>query len=148
MFEWLFKSKTGDVSNVLEIIATDLTKVQLAVMAQEKAAGMIAKAIAKSEIVLTKGEIRRKDEAYYRLNIRPNDNETATDFWFNVARELVSTGDCVVVRMQNGKYYRANSYQMDDYVLFGKTYSHIVLTDGYNEVTLRYGVSSDDILPR
>ena len=146
MFEWLFKSKTGDVSNVLEIIATDLTKVQLAVMAQEKAAGMIAKAIAKSEIVLTQGEKRRKDEEYYRLNIRPNDNETGTDFWFHVARELVATGDCVVVRMPNGKYYRANSYQMDDYVLFGKTYSNITITDGYNEVALRYGISSDDIL--
>ena len=146
MFEWLFKSRTGDISNVLEIIAKDLTKVQLAVMAQEKAAGMIAKAIAKSEIVLTKGEKRRKDQEYYRLNIRPNDNETGTDFWFNVARELVATGDCVVVRMPNGKYYRANSYQMDDYVLFGKTYSNIVLTDGYNEVALRYGVNSDDIM--
>ena len=43
-------------------------------------------------------------------------------------------------------YYRANSYQMDDYVLFGKTYSNITITDGYNEVALRYGVSSDDIL--
>lgn len=146
MFEWLFKSRTEDISNVLEIIAKDLTKVQLAVMAQEKAAGMIAKAIAKSEIVLTKGEKRRKDQEYYRLNIRPNDNETGTDFWFNVARELVATGDCVVVRMPNGKYYRANSYQMDDYVLFGKTYSNIVITDGYNEVQLRYGVSSDDIM--
>lgn len=146
MFEWLFKSRTEDISNVLEIIAKDLTKVQLAVMAQEKAAGMIAKAIAKSEIVLTKGEKRRKDQEYYRLNIRPNDNETGTDFWFKVARELVATGDCVVVRMPNGKYYRANSYQMDDYVLFSKTYSHIVLTDGYNEVTLRYGVNSDDIM--
>lgn len=146
MFEWLFKSRTEDISNVLEIIAKDLTKVQLAVMAQEKAAGMIAKAIAKSEIVLTKGEKRRKDQEYYRLNIRPNDNETGTDFWFNVARELVATGDCVVVRMPNGKYYRANSYQMDDYVLFGKTYSNIVLTDGYNEVALRYGVNSDDIM--
>lgn len=146
MFEWLFKSRTEDISNVLEIIAKDLTKVKLAVMAQEKAAGMIAKAIAKSEIVLTKGEKRRKDQEYYRLNIRPNDNETGTDFWFNVARELVATGDCVVVRMPNGKYYRANSYQMDDYVLFGKTYSNIVLTDGYNEVALRYGVNSDDIM--
>ena len=146
MFEWLFKSRTEDISNVLEIIAKDLTKVQLAVMAQEKAAGMIAKAIAKSEIVLTKGEKRRKDQEYYKLNIRPNDNETGTDFWFNVARELVATGDCVVVRMPNGKYYRANSYQMDDYVLFGKTYSNIVITDGYNEVQLRYGVSSDDIM--
>ena len=74
MFEWLFRSRTEDISNVLEIIAKDLTKVQLAVMAQEKAAGMIAKAIAKSEIVLTKGEKRRKDQEYYRLNIRPNDN--------------------------------------------------------------------------
>ena len=45
MFEWLFKSRTEDISNVLEIIAKDLTKVQLAVMAQEKAAGMIAKAL-------------------------------------------------------------------------------------------------------
>ena len=146
MFEWLFKSNTGDVSNVLEIIAKDLTKVQLAVMAQEKAACMIAKAIAKSEIVLTKGETRRKDEEYYRLNIRPNDNETGTDFWFNVARELVATGDCVVVRVQNGKYYRANSYLMDNYVLFSKTYRNIVLTDGFNEIRLTYSVSSDDIL--
>ena len=146
MFEWLFRNNRGSVENFLQIIATDLTKVQLALMAQEKAAGMIAKAIAKSEIVLTKGEARRKDAEYYRLNIRPNDNETATDFWFNVARTLVSTGDCVVVRMQNGKYYRANSYQMDNYVLFAKTYSNIVLTDGFNEISLKYGVSSDDIL--
>jgi hypothetical protein len=35
---------------------------------------------------------------------------------------------------------------MDDYVLFGKTYSNITITDGYNEVTLRYGVNSDDVL--
>ena len=149
MFEWLFKSinsRTVEIVDVLEIIAKDLTKVQLAVMAQEKAACMIAKAIAKSEIVLKKGETRRKDEEYYRLNIRPNDNETGTDFWFNVARELVATGDCVVVRMQNGKYYRANSYQMDDYVLFNKTYRNIVLTDGFNEIRLKYGVNSDDIM--
>jgi|GEM_PF-231960 len=146
MFEWFFRNNRGSVENFLQIIATDLTKVQLALMAQEKAAGMIAKAIAKSEIVLTKGETRRKDMEYFRLNIRPNDNETATDFWFNVARSLVATGDCVVVRMQSGKYYRANSYQMDNYVLFSKTYSNIVLTDGYNEIALRYGVSSDDIL--
>ena len=146
MFEWLFKNKAGEVINVLDVIATDLTKVQLAAMAQEKAAGMIAKAIAKSEIVLTQGEGRRKDREYYRLNIRPNDNETGTDFWYQVARELVLTGDCVVVRLSNGKYYRTNSYSMDDYVLFPKTYSDLVLTDGFNEFTTTYGVSSDDIL--
>ena len=146
MFEWLFQRNNGMVVNLLDVISKDLTKVQLAAMAQEKAAGMIAKAIAKSEIVLTKGENRRKDMEYYRLNIRPNDNETGTDFWFNVARDLVRTGEAVVVRTQNGKYYRANSWTMDDYVMFPKTYSNIVLTDGFNEFTMRYGISSDDIM--
>ena len=146
MFEWLFQRNNGTVVNLLDVISKDLTKVQLAAMAQEKAAGMIAKAIAKSEIVLTKGENRRKDMEYYRLNIRPNDNETGTDFWFNVARDLVRTGEAVVVRTQNGKYYRANSWTMDNYVMFPKTYSDIVLTDGFNEFTMRYGISSDDIM--
>ena len=146
MFEWLFRKNNGTTIDVLEVIARDLTKVQLAAMAQEKAAGMIAKAIAKSEIVLTKGAERRKDIEYYRLNIRPNDNETGTDFWYNVARDLVKTGDSVVVRMSNGKYYRANSYNMDEYVMFPKTYRNIVLTDGFNEFALRYGVGSDDVM--
>ena len=146
MFEWLFKKDDSTTIDVLEVIARDLTKVQLAAMAQEKAAGMIAKAIAKSEIVLTRGEERRKDSAYYRLNIRPNDNETGTDFWYNVVRDLVKTGDSLVIRMQNGKYYRANSYNMDEYVMFPKTYRDIVLTDGFNEFTLRYGVNSDDVM--
>jgi hypothetical protein len=51
-----------------------------------------------------------------------------------------------VIRTQNGKYYRANSWTMDDYVMFPKTYSNIVLTDGFNEFTMRYGISSDDIM--
>lgn len=146
MFEWLFQKKDGAVIDVLEVISRDLTKIQLAAMAQEKAAGMIAKAIAKSEIVLTRGEERRKDSEYYRLNVRPNDNETGTDFWYNVARDLVRAGDCVVVRMPSGKYYRANNYSMDEYVMFPKTYRDIVLTDGFNEFSLRYGANSDDVM--
>ena len=146
MFEWLFTDKTGKTVDILKVIATDLTKMHLAAMAQEKAACMIAKAIAKSEIVLTDGENRRKDSEYYRLNIRPNDNQTGTDFWFQVARELVMIGDCVIVRMQNGKYYRVSSYTVDQYVMFPKTYSNIVLTDGFNEFNMRFPVSSDDIL--
>lgn len=146
MFEWLFKQNSGEVVNVLEIIAANLSQMQLAAFAQEKAAGMIAKAIAKSEIVLTRGEERRKDSEYYRLNIRPNDNETATDFWYGCVKDLVRAGESVVVRMPNGKYYRANSWTCDSYVMFPKTYSDITLTDGRDQIALRYGVSSDDIL--
>ena len=146
MFEWLFQNRQGEMQSLLEVISASMTKIQLAALAQEKAACMIAKAIAKSEIVLSQGERRRKDIEYWRLNIRPNDNETGTDFWFQVARQLVKTGDCVVARVNGGKYYRVASYTMDNYVLFAKTYSNIVITDGTNEVQMKFGISSDDIL--
>ena len=146
MFEWLFQSSSGEVLDIMQVIASDLTKMHLAAMAQEKAACMIAKAIAKSEIVLTDGKQRRKDEAYFRLNIRPNDNQTGTDLWFEVVRQLMLTGNCVVVRMNGGKYYRAVSYNMDEYVMFPKTYRDIVVTDGYHQFTLAYGIPSDDIM--
>lgn len=38
MFEWLFQRNSGTVVNLLDVISKDLTKVQLAAMAQEKAA--------------------------------------------------------------------------------------------------------------
>lgn len=146
MFEWLLRKKDGTVVSILDTIAKDLTRVQLAAMAQEKAAGMIAKAIAKSEIVLMKDGERRKDIEYFRLNIRPNSNETGTDFWFNVAHDLVIKGEAVVVRMQDGKYYRAASWSTDNMVMYPKTYRDIILTDGRDQYTLRYGVNSDDIM--
>ena len=146
MFEWLFRDKSGEVTDILDVIAVKLNQIQLAKLAEEKAINMIANAIAKSEIVLSTGHERRRDSSYYRLNIRPNDNQTGTDFWYGVTRKLLKEGDCVVVRMRNGMYYMAENYVATNQVLYQKTYTNVTVTDGIDTVALNRAFLSDDVI--
>lgn len=146
MFEWLFKNKNGEVADILEIITVSMNKLQLAKLAEEKAVNMIANAIAKSEIVLSTGHDRRRDSEYYRLNIRPNDNQTGTDFWYCVVRKLLKEGDCIVIRMRSGMYYLADRYSATNQVLYQKVYSNVSVTDGIDTFSLDRPFLADDVL--
>ena len=52
MFNFLVQNKKGEVQNYLDIISVNVKKIALSKMAIEKAVGMIAKAIAKSEFIV------------------------------------------------------------------------------------------------
>lgn len=146
MFDFLFKNRNGELQSLVDIIGTDMEKIQLAKLAQEKAMSMIAKAIAKSEIVLLDNEHNtRKDEAYYRLNVQPNDNQTGTDFWYQAAMQLLNTGDVLIVRVSD-KYYIAQSFTASDTVLYGKEYSSVTVWDGIDMYSIDKRFQEKDVI--
>ena len=129
MFDFLMQNKKGELVDLLDVIGVNLTRLQQAALAKHKAIGMIAKAIAQSEIVVTDGHQRITDDVYFRLNVRPNDNQTGTDFWYRVVAKLLEDGDALIVRVpESGKYYLATAYTTDNYVMFGKTYRNVTMT--------------------
>ena len=147
MFEFLTQNKKGELVDLLDVIGVNLTRLQQAALAKHKAIGMIAKAIAQSEIVVTDGHQRVTDDVYYRLNVRPNDNQTGTDFWYRVVAKLLEDGDALIVRVpESGKYYLATSYTTDNYVMFGKTYRNVTITDGVDQMTFARTIYADDAL--
>lgn len=143
MFEF-WKKTDAEVQSYLDIIATDMTKIQLSKLAMAKAKAMIAKAIAKSEFILLNKDGRIKNGNYYRLNIEPNDFQTGTDFWIKVVEKLLD-GECVIVR-HNGKYYIADSYQETNEILYGKTYRDVAISDGHNSIKLTRPFRSADVM--
>lgn len=147
MFEFLTQNKKGELVDLLDVIGVNLTRLQQAALAKHKAIGMIAKAIAQSEIVVTDGHRRITDDVYFRLNVRPNDNQTGTDFWYRVVAKLLEDGDALIVRVpESGKYYLATSYTTDNYVMFGKTYRNVTITDGVDQMTFARTIYADDAL--
>ena len=52
MFDFLFQKKNKEMQSMAEIIALDLEKLNLSKLAIEKAVMMIARAIAKSDIIV------------------------------------------------------------------------------------------------
>ena len=125
MFEFLFQDRNKELRSTAEMIAVELEKLNLSKFGIEKAEGMIAKAIAKSDILLqTKSDQKREFE--YRLNIQPNDNENGTYFWTKVVKTLLREEESVIIRMGE-KYYRVSSWRTNDTVLSGRIYRDIMI---------------------
>lgn len=107
MFDFLFQKKNKEMQSMAEIIALDLEKLNLSKLAIEKAVMMIARAIAKSDIIV-QTDSKQKSSIEYRLNVMPNDHECGTYFWTRIIRELLWAQEALIIPM-NGKYYKASA---------------------------------------
>lgn len=145
MFDFLFKKK-DEIVTYADVITLNANKLKMYEAANEKAINMIAKAIAKSEIVLTDGKGNRiTDEYYYKLNIRPNDNETGTDFWLRVVQKLLKCNECLICELKK-KFYIVESYQESSDIIFAKKYSDVTISIGNEQIRLRKTILSDDMI--
>lgn len=125
MFDFLFQKKNKEMQSMAEIITLDLEKLNLSKLAIEKAVMMIARAIAKSDIIV-QTDSKQKSSIEYRLNVMPNDHECGTYFWTRIIRELLWTQEALIIPM-NGKYYKASAWQVSNSVLSERIYSNITL---------------------
>lgn len=149
--DFLFRNKTGEYESLLDLVSASITRAQLAMLAEAKAVNMIANAVAKTEVVLSDGEKRLRNDLYYKLNVQPNPNQIAAQFWRTVVACLLEKGECIVIPYEsvllNGiHFYVAKFWSVDNYVTFGKTYSHIVLTDGKDTAEIRRTYREDEII--
>ncbi len=145
MFDFLFQNKKGELYSYTDTISVDIQKLALSELAIEKAVGMIAKAIAKSEFIVERNHVRTKDDVYWLLNIQPNPNETATDFWISAIRKLLLETECVIC-LVNGNMYIVDYYTINDVVMLPQTYSNIVITSNEKTLTLRYPFQGNNII--
>lgn len=145
MFDFLFQNKKGELYSYMDTISVDIQKLALSELAIEKAVEMIAKAIAKSEFIVERNHVRTKDDVYWLLNIQPNPNETATDFWISAIRKLLLETECVIC-LVNGNMYIVDSYTINDVVMLPQTYSNIVITSNEKTLTLRYPFQGNNII--
>ena len=144
MFNFFIRNKNDELQSLAETITIELEKLNIAKLAVEKAETMIAKAIAKSDILIqTQSEHKRKYE--YRLNVQPNDNENGTYFWTKVVKKLLREGEVVIVRIGD-KYYRVQSFQESDNVMTGRLYSNITIEAAEKQYSLLKTFLSGDVI--
>ncbi len=131
--KFLYQNKKGELIDILENMQTK--KLEIKKNAIEHAIDLISKTISKCEIEYYKYNSkdkkleRRKDsDTYYRLNIKPNDNEFATTFVYNVVSKLLKDKEALIVEI-NRKLYLANSFDYDHKILNEKVFYNIELTD-------------------
>lgn len=144
MFDFLFQDRNKEIQSLAEIIAVDMEKLNLSKLAIEKAIMMIAKAIAKSDILIqTESKEKRKKE--YRLNVQPNDNECGTVFWTEVVKQLLTEQEALIIPL-SGKYYRATSWSHTNEVMMKRVYKDVMLSCGDENLTIFSTFQSEEVI--
>ena len=71
-----------------------------------------------------KGEETRKD-LYYLLNVEPNQNQSASDFWRTVVEDLVHRDKALIVPIGATKWLKARDWEIDERAMVDNRYLNI-----------------------
>lgn len=145
MFDFLFQNKKGELQSLSDLISVEVKKMKITKMAVEKAIGMIAHAIAKSEFIVQGKNERLRNELYWSLNVKPNLNETATEFWIEVIQRLLKNSECLICIIGK-KFYIADSFQVSNSVMINQIYSNITITANGESLQLNNTYTSDEVI--
>lgn len=89
---------------------------------------LIANALVMSEFqTLEKGKEVKKNN-YYLLNVEPNKNQNAIEFWHEVVSKLIYDNECLIIQ-QDDELFVADSFMPKIYMKYEDTYSGVVVRE-------------------
>lgn len=102
------------------------TKFAISDLAYEICVQRIAKAICKCEYRTYKNGKEDKGTEYYRLNIRPNPNQTATEFWQAVVEKLYDEQEALLIS-EGSHLYLADGFLRNENGLKPDTFEKVTI---------------------
>lgn len=113
----------------LDIFQDTSTRIHMKRLAVDTCVSFLARTISQSEFRIRNGDTYEKDELYYRLNVRPNKNMTASTFWQTFIDKLVYDNECLVIQADDGDLLIADSFGHNEYAVFEDTFYDVTIKD-------------------
>lgn len=122
--EWLFD---------LEIPYDASHRAYLKKMALETNINFIARTISQCEFRIAKDGKKRTDswasDWNYLLNVRPNTDQSAADFWQRFVSRLIYDNEILVILSDNNDLLIADSFSRDEYAVYPDTFRDVTVKD-------------------
>ncbi len=147
MFKFLKQDKDGKLVDFFIDYITQKNK--LTEFALEVGINKIADVISKLHFDLYIHSADQKEISLmdYRLNVKPNANQTATDFWKQAIYRMIKNPDgCVLINTLNHGIFIADSWQTDNSVQKSKIYSNIYLIVDDDTMALNHTYNAEDVV--
>lgn len=113
----------------LDIITDTANRLHMKRLAIDTCVSFLGRTISQSEFRVRNGKAFKKDELYYRLNVRPNKNMTASTFWERFVRKLIYDNECLVIQADDGDLLIADGFQHNEYAVFEDTFIDVRVKD-------------------
>ena len=125
-----------------DTLCIDLSeKILVRDLAINTAINLIGNAISLSEFNTYKKGEEDKSDTYYRLNVQPNPNYSASRFWKKFVYRLIYDGEVLIIE-QGKNYYVADSFVKETKAFYTCKYRDVVVDD----FSLRRSYDESDVL--
>ncbi|MFJ7761881.1 phage portal protein [Bacillus toyonensis] len=113
----------------LDIIVDTANRLHMKRLAIDTCVSFLGRTISQSEFRVRNGKAFEKKELYYRLNIRPNKNMTASTFWERFIRKLIYDNECLVVQADDGDLLIADGFHHTEYAVYEDIFTDVTVKD-------------------
>ncbi|CEG28087.1 phage portal protein [Bacillus sp. B-jedd] len=126
----LFKrnSELGFMFDV-ELLKDTRKRLHMKKLAIDTCASFLGRTISQAEFRVKSGKNYVKDDLYYKLNVRPNKNMTASTFWQTVIEKLIYDNECLIIQSDDLDLLIADSFDHNQYAVWEDTFSKVVVKD-------------------
>ena len=90
----------------------------LKTIALETNINFLARTIAQSEIWITRNGEQVFNDLSYKLNVRPNTDASATEFWHKVIYKLIYDNEVLIIKTDKDELVIADDFERDEYALY------------------------------
>lgn len=127
-------NRNKEVAHMFDMeLLTDISKnAYIKRFAIETCVNYIAKGISQTEFIEFKKGKRLKDNWYYKLNVKPNHNQNATDFWKKAMYKLLTDNQLLIV-LVNNQLLIADDFDREDLVMSESIFKDIVVSNGLDD---------------
>lgn len=125
----LFKSNRKTAEQLGLSIVSASKKMHIKRLAINSCIELIAKTVSQVEFKIKDNNKYTKDSMYYKLNVKPNVNESATQFWQKAIYKLLYDNELLIIQNDSEDLLVADSYQVTEYAHVPNIYSQVRIGD-------------------
>ena len=113
----------------LDLASDPATRSYLKRIALETNINFIARTISQSEFWIMDGQNKQKNNLHYRLNIRPNTDSSASDFWHKVIYKLVYDNEVLIIKSDTDDLLIADDFDRVEYAVYEDRFKDVMVKD-------------------
>ncbi|MBT2850042.1 phage portal protein [Staphylococcus coagulans] len=113
----------------LDLFEDDTTNAYLKRATLQTCIEFIARTLSQTEFKITQNHKPIKDDSYYKLNVRPNTDMSATDFWQKVIYKLIYDNEVLIVVNDTKDLLIVDDFERKKYAMYPDIFKHVVIDE-------------------
>ena len=113
----------------LDLVYETTHRAYLKKMALETCINFIGRTISQSDFRIMKGNQRQYDDWHYLLNVRPNTDQSAADFWQSFIYKLIYENEVLVILTDDNDLLIADDFTREEYAVYPDVFSDVTVKD-------------------